>query len=259
MNKTRIITASAACGLAAAMLAGGAFAYLTDEKKMPDGKISVGKAGVILKVNGEDTADQTKVTAANLVCNEKVALQPEVYNSGTVPEVVYLKVTVPRTTYRPVALDGTCESSTTGPLVQFLSSKETKNMAGEGTTVQTADTDGSTVHGGWILVDSKEAEAQGTAQQGTKTFVYGYQRPLEAGATTDPLFDQVQLKNFVQSDKTEGGSVEIVCQAIQSSNVNDASLQGNESDEEARTALKTIYAAYVTQAETLTGTSGTGT
>lgn len=212
------------------MAAGGAFAYLTDHDASEENIFTVGNVGVEL-----NNADFGK-SVQTMVCNESRELKPSVRNTGNVPAVIYLKVSLPSGDYRPVAADGTAQTSpiTDGELLTFRSGSS-------GTTA--IDTTENTVDSDWLLLSHDG-----------NSYLFGYAKPLESGASTDTLFDSITLKNFVQESSVyaseEKLKFHIECEAIQNAYVNNETFTGTE-DNPAE-ILNGIHSVYLKQAATAT-------
>lgn len=226
MERKRVIATASACALAAAMAAGGAFAYLTDHKESKENIFTVGKVEVSL--NNADFGDGVQT----MVCNESRDLQPSVKNTGNVPAIIYLKVSLPSGDYTPVLSDGTAQTSSRvsgGELVRFQS--KSSGAAALSDTENTVDSD-------WLLLSHEG-----------NSYLFGYAQPLAADAATDALFDSITLKNFVQEssiyESTEKLRFHIECEAIQNAYVNDLTFTGTESDKEK--TLTDIHNIYLRQ------------
>ena len=80
------------------------------------------------------------------------------------------------------------------------------------------------------------------------SYVYGYKKTLGKGATTDKLFQKVQMKNAVESDLS--GKVEdivVTACAIQSTEVSDISLTPAEDGTLGKDTLDQVYTVFLNQ------------
>lgn len=137
--------------------------------------------------------------AESVVPNQVIAKDPQVKNTGTADQFVFLKVTVPMANIKVAGADGTVNGGE-APTELFLYE----------------------VHGDW---------AQIHVEEGTDCRIYYYaygteaaMTALAAGNTTAALFEQVTVVNAVENDALEGADVniEIEMYAIQAENITGA-------------------------------------
>ncbi len=243
--KKRIVLAAAACALVVSTGIGGTMAYLTDKTDTKVNTFTVGK--VKIEVD-EPTWDANKEAdskyAQNLVPNQTVQKDPQVKNTGNNDAIVFMKVTVPvKSGITFAGADGTKESPSGNPEELFY--------------LQTADKDGKTAADGnsfgsdWVeLTLLEETKTDGSdSSDGTKTYVFGYDKKLAAGtdgkdgASTSALFNQVQLKNVVegQVDKSTQ-NISIDAYAIQADYISGVDTSADKLSADTLNQIYTVYA-----------------
>jgi predicted ribosomally synthesized peptide with SipW-like signal peptide len=211
--KKRIVLAAAACALVVSTGIGGTMAYLTDKT---DTKVNTFKVGKVEIEVEEPTWDANKKDnskyAQNLVPNQTVQKDPQVKNTGNNDAIVFMKVTVPvKSGITFAGANGTKERASGNPEELFY-------LQTKGTDEKTA-ADGNSFGSDWVELTSLE---ETDSSDGTKTYVFGYDKKLAAGsdgkdgASTSALFNQVQLKNVVEGQVDESTqNISIEAYAIQ--------------------------------------------
>ena len=140
---------------------------------------------------------------------------------------------VPVENITPVADDGT--KGTKAPSELFLF-----KQAEDG-----ASTHSNNFNPNWEHLSSEDVGSDLSGE--TRTYVFGYDTPINPGETTESLFDKIQMKNFIEQEVTEGKveNIEVNAYGIQASDVleNDTDLTDNISSQN----LTKIYETYFTQ------------
>lgn len=80
------------------------------------------------------------------------------------------------------------------------------------------------------------------------SYVYGYKKALEKDATTDKLFQKVQMKNAVESDLS-GNAEDIIVTAcaIQATDIPDVSLTPGSDGNLSKDVLDQVYTIFLNQ------------
>ena len=232
MNKGKMGMTIAACALAGAMMIGGTFAYLTDTRTATN-TFTVGNVKV--ELSEPDYPGNNDPVTKEQVPNQETAKNPQIKNTGANDAVVFMKVTVPVRTVMPVADDGT--KGTAGPAEMYIFKQDTDSAAAH-TNNFSKD---------WVELAGKE---EGKDLSGkTRTYVFGYHTRISAGETTDPLFDKVQLKNFLEAEieASDVLNIEIEGYAIQADNIVSGDGTLSTDAELNEQTLGTIYDTYVKQ------------
>ena len=173
-------------------------AYLTDSE-MTDNTVTVGKVKIELEEPNYPGNDSDIVKT--IIPNQVISKDPQVENSGNNAALIYLKVEVPQEDI--TALD---ENNNKG-------TKQTQDLF----TLKDVSSQ-------WELIRTETLKDQTTGKSKT-SYVYAYKKPLESGKTTDKLFQQVQVKNFIQKDiESNVEDIIITAGAIKSTNVSDIDL-----------------------------------
>ena len=232
MKAKRALITLAAGVLAGALMIGGTMAYLSDTETATN-TFTVGNVDVELKEPDYPGNDDEKVK--NQVPNQETDKNPQVTNTGANDAVVFLTISVPVKTITPVTDDG--KKGTKGASELFTFKLKSDNAA---------------VHdnhfsGKWVELPAKET---GTDLKGTtRTYVFGYKTAVAPKATTEALFDKIQLKNFLEAEITPGQplDIDIKAYAIQADNIVSGGSALNTDGDLSADTLGKIYDAYVAQ------------
>ena len=234
----------AAAVFAALFLAGGTYAYLTDQDEKLN-TFTVGNVDITLE---EPVFDEEHNNEKELVPNQEINKDPTVKITTDVPSILFVEVTSPKLAITKIAADGTkAQSRTTEDPFDYFHMEVPE---GGGDAVKTVGFSGR-----WIRLEQLEAPLE---TSGTKTYVFAYSKVMTKGTATpagtgrtEPVFDKVKLKNFLEAgtDGYKDMDIDVNAYAIQASYVNDGreyaagqSLGSSDTD-----ALKAIYAAYFKQ------------
>ena len=225
-KKSRIITGVIAAALVLTIGIGGTMLYLTDNDSATN-TVSVGSVDVTVEEPNWDPPTDP------VVPNQELAKDPQVKNEGLNDAIVFLKMTVPVENITLTADDGTKGTKAKSELFWFKQ------------TADGASTHANNFNSNWVHLESKDA---GTDLSGTtRTYVFAWHEALAPNATTDTLFDKIQVKNFIENEITAGAQkdIDIKTYAIQASEIleNNADI----TDTLSATNLAKIYDVYVTQ------------
>lgn len=221
-NKSKVMCIIAIIALVAILLVSGILAYLTSTDTKTN-EFTIGSVKIKLLEpawNGEGVVDTDgdgiPDFAENIASNAVIPKDPQIKNTGENKAYVYLKVTVPVRKVKVANLDGTLvsEEATETPLFTY--------------NVNAED---------WTEITSASEEIKNNSDEVIEeSHVYYYKKELQKNETTSPLFEAVTFANLVEQPTELSGnySVNIDAYAIQSENINDATIEG-------------AYAIYVNQ------------
>lgn len=188
-NKRNIVIVIA---IVAVMMIGTAMAYFTDKDNAVN-SFTVGNISVEVQEPGWNPDD-----AKNIVPNQVIAKDPLIYNDGANPEYVFMQVKVP------------------------AASVETANDDGSRNAAAKQDLFTYTINDNWLQIDKKN-------NTDDTTYIYAYvgagnvMQPLEAGAKTNALFDNVKFINVIEGQLDgKNLSIDIDVMGIQSDNIDTA-------------------------------------
>lgn len=179
--------------LAALLLVGGVFAYLTDTDTQTN-TFTMGEVTIDLTeptwdeypdVDNNDVPD----IAENIWAGKVIAKDPTITNTGDNDAYVYLMVSVPKQNIVTAQADGTPNEAAVTQLFNY------------------------TVNAGWTLLKSNTSGAD------ENVYLYAYDTALApAGVTATALFDEIEFVNVIEgqiaSDVTF--NIPVVAYAIQS-------------------------------------------
>ena len=196
-------------------------AYLTDSE-MTDNTVTVGKVKIELEEPNYPGNDSDIVKT--IIPNQVIAKDPQVENSGNNTALVYLKVEVPQEDI--TALD---ENNNKG-------TKQTQDLF----TLKDVSSQ-------WELIRTETSTDQTTGKSKT-SYVYAYKKPLAPGSTSDKLFQNVQVKNFIEKDiESNVEDIVITAGAIQSTNVSDIDLTPQGDGTIPKEKLDNVYDIFLNQ------------
>lgn len=188
-----------ACGLIACAGVAGISAYFT-ATDVATNQLEVQNIDVELtEPNFDDLTDVEK----QVTPKKTIVKDPQVTNTGTADQFVYLEVTIPTKNIHTAQEDGTKNANAA---VTELFTTNTANA--KGVVNAAAGAKGLAVNAGWTLV--------GEPVVGTDNVVYTYayteggaMKALAPNATTPTLFDSITMCNAVESQDLAGTTVEI--------------------------------------------------
>lgn len=216
--KKQLLRAIIACGLVVSVAAGSTVAYLTDTETATN-TFTVGNVQIDLEEPGYPGNDSDEVK--NIIPNQEIVKDPQIENTGNNDALAFLRVEVPQEMFTDED-DGTGEQ------------KKQDLFRLKGVSSQ------------WELLRTETV----TGEDGkVKTsYVYGYKKTLGKGATTDKLFQKVQMKNAVESDLS--GNVEdivVTACAIQATDIPDVNLIPGSDGNLSKDVLDQVYTIFLNQ------------
>ena len=217
-SKKQLLRTMIACGLVVSVAAGGTVAYLTDAETATN-TFTVGKVKIDLEEPGYPGNDSDEVK--NIIPNQEIVKDPQIENTGNNNALVFLRVEVPQETFTDED-DGTGEQ------------KKQDLFRLKGISDQ------------WELLRTETVT--GEDGKAKTSYVYGYKKTLGKDATTDKLFQRVQMKNAVESDLS--GNVEdiiVTACAIQATDIPDVNLTPGSDGNLSKDALDQVYTIFLNQ------------
>ncbi len=205
MSKKRIITVTLACLFACLACVHGAAAYLTDTKTVRN-TFSIGE--VSIKLLEPDYPGNGSQKTTDLVALQEIPKDPQIYNSGKNRAIVFLQADIPMASVIVTDEAGNRQAEENLELFRFRTSNGKYNS----------------VDDSWRLLSTvylDEDEKQTTKEDASICRrLYGYADVIEAGQTTDSLFDVIRLVNLVedQLDNTTQ-KIPVFAYAIQAENI----------------------------------------
>lgn len=207
-------------------------AYLTDTESA-DNVITVGSVNLQIS---EGSFAQSSVIAEG----QKLNKAPKIINTGKNDEYVFFKVAVPKGNVTllyesNVTIGGTEHKEGTPVGEQSMSElfkmlANTPNVSDVSTDDNTkkivfqynnGDSTSETKRAGWILLDTKTQNDQTINGKVYDIYYFGYNKKLLAGSTgndTVTLFDQIQLKSFIDQELSDSDApvqVDVTAYGIQ--------------------------------------------
>ncbi len=217
-SKKQLLRALIACGLVVSVAAGGTVAYLTDAETATN-TFTVGKVKIDLEEPGYPGNDSDEVK--NIIPNQEIVKDPQIENTGNNDALVFIRVEIPQETFTDED-DGTGEQ------------KKQDLFRLKGVSDQWEPLRTETVAG-------EDGKAK-------TSYVYGYKKTLGKDATTDKLFQKVQMKNAVESDLS--GNVEdivVTACAIQATDIPDVNLTPGSDGNLSKDVLDQVYTIFLNQ------------
>lgn len=216
--KKQLLRTIIACGLVISVAAGSTVAYLSDAETATN-TFTVGNVQIDLEEPGYPGNDSDEVK--NIIPNQEIVKDPQIENTGNNDALAFLRVEVPQEMFTDED-DGTGEQ------------KKQDLFRLKGVSDQ------------WELLRTETV----TGEDGkVKTsYVYGYKKTLGKGATTDKLFQKVQMKNAVESDLN--GNVEdivVTACAIQATDIPDVNLIPGSDGNLSKDVLDQVYTIFLNQ------------
>ena len=216
--KKQLLRTMIACGLVVAVAAGSTVAYLTDSETATN-TFTIGRVQIDLEEPGYPGNDSDEVK--NIVPNQEIVKDPQIENTGNNDALAFLRVEVPQEMFT----DG--DDSTGAQKKQDL-------FRLKGVSDQ------------WELLRTETVT--GENGKAKTSYVYGYKKTLGKGATTDKLFQKVQMKNAVESDLS--GNVEdiiVTACAIQATDIPNVNLTPGSDGNLSKDALDQVYTIFLNQ------------
>lgn len=214
-SKKQLVLSMAACVMMLSMAVGGTMAYMTDSETATN-EFTVGKVKIALEEPHYPGNDSEKVN--KLVPNEIVKKDPQIKNTGENDAIVFMKVQVPKANITITPMEG----GTRTKAIQEIFTLKNLKTGDDGT---------------WMEIRKDDAADDKCI------YVFGYKTKLAKDATTTPLFDEVQLRNFIERE------IDVTIQDII---INSYAIQANDiadidTSELDKKKLDEIYEIYVNQ------------
>ena len=217
-SKKQLLRTLIACGLVVSVAAGGTVAYLTDAETA-NNTFTVGKVKIDLEEPSYPGNDSDEVK--NIIPNQEIVKDPQIENTGNNDALVFIRVEIPQETFTDED-DGIGEQ------------KKQDLFRLKGVSDQ------------WELLRTETVA--GEDGKAKTSYVYGYKKTLGKDATTDKLFQKVQMKNAVESDLS--GNVEdiiVTACAIQATDIPDVNLTPGSDGNLSKDALDQVYTIFLNQ------------
>ena len=219
-SKKQLLRTLIACGLVVSVAAGGTVAYLTDAETATN-TFTVGKVKIDLEEPGYPGNDSNEVK--NIVPNQEIVKDPQIENTGNNDALVFLRVEVPQETFTELDADSNVGEKKLQDLFKL------NNVSDQ-----------------WELLRTETVTGEGGKAK--TSYVYGYKKTLGKGATTDKLFQKVQMKNAVESDLS--GNVEdiiVTACAIQATDIQNVNLTPGSDGNLSKDVLDQVYTIFLNQ------------
>lgn len=231
MKKQRLFTVLASASAALLLMVGLTSSYLTDVE-VKDNIITIGKVDIELDEGGFDTEK-----VYDVVPGSRVVKAPKLVNTGTKDEFVFLRITVPKgkvtLLHETGVHKGTPDTAFTAekqelfriladdtdPFTENVRDKLgglTANTLTEGTDSDFQYRSGSLSGDGWVLISAAVKNNDTTEWD---EYVFGYSRKLLPDEETLKLFDEVQLKSFIDGEAVGETDIGVYGYAIQADNL----------------------------------------
>ena len=217
-SKKQLLRTLIACGLVVSVAAGGTVAYLTDAETATN-TFTVGKVKIDLEEPSYPGNDSDEVK--NIIPNQEIVKDPQIENTGNNDALVFIRVEIPQETFTDED-DGIGEQ------------KKQDLFRLKGVSDQ------------WELLRTETVA--GEDGKAKTSYVYGYKKTLGKDATTDKLFQKVQMKNAVESDLS--GNVEdiiVTACAIQATDIPDVNLTPDSDGNLSKDVLDQVYTIFLNQ------------
>ena len=217
-SKKQLLRTLIACGLVVSVAAGGTVAYLTDAETATN-TFTVGKVKIDLEEPSYPGNDSDEVK--NIIPNQEIVKDPQIENTGNNDALVFIRVEIPQETFTDED-DGIGEQ------------KKQDLFRLKGVSDQ------------WELLRTETVA--GEDGKAKTSYVYGYKKTLGKDATTDKLFQKVQMKNAVESDLS--GNVEdivVTACAIQATDIPNVNLTPGSDGNLSKDVLDQVYTIFLNQ------------
>ena len=179
-KRSKTILTAILIGAALGISAGALSAYMTSSETATN-TFTAGEVKIDLQEPAWKPED-----GKHLVAKQTVLKDPKIKNTGKNPAYVFMTVQMPVRTLTLYNNAGRKEEySETTELFNLK-----KNVNGNYETLS------DTNSGNWVLL--KDRSIYGTKDESFTTYVYAYRVPVVPNATSDALFDAVQLKNVIE-------------------------------------------------------------
>lgn len=239
-NKKRIIPIIAVAAMLAILLASSSVVSYLVDKDQATNPINIGNVALAIQESNFPIEESNRI----MVPGTKIAKDPVVENTGSLPEYVFLAVTVPKKNVEllyekqdvlPNDKNEGEKKYTDGPKYVEIFRTFATNTTGTPTKISDYTgidytyiddeynkftTDGSTE--GWVYIKTTVYENYNVHYFGYNKILAGKTDNNTSGETTIPLFDHIQLKSFIEGQITDSSlTVDVKAFGIQSDNIPD--------------------------------------
>ncbi|MBQ0000240.1 MAG: SipW-dependent-type signal peptide-containing protein [Clostridiales bacterium] len=204
MTKKTMLKTVLACSAAGMLVLGGTSAYLTDREEAVN-EFVVGKVDIELTEPNWKPEDNKEI-----VPTQEIKKDPKITNTGINSAFVYLEIAIPKANVICANPDGSRIPAANTELFTFTPNEN------------------------WTLLGTSDSETQ-------KVYTYAFDQIVEAGDSTNTLFDEVTFANVIEGQlETRQLNIPVHAYAIQSLNTG-----GDSTDVPAQ--AKEAYQKYLKQ------------
>lgn len=218
MNKRKLLPVAALLAAALLLAVGVTTALLTDAESR-NNIITIGQVKLSLDEGGFDPEDEHLLDPGS-----RVTKAPKLTNAGNRDAFVFLQLSIPKAkvTLLWEESDGSHRKGTprTEQRLQELFRCLADDATATSAVPDSADVDvdltyhvGSDEAEGWLFLQSDLTDSA------ADVYVFGYNRKLAPQEATRTLFDEVQLKSFIEGEASGSFEIGVVCWAIQADNL----------------------------------------
>lgn len=199
-NKKKIAAVIVGFAVLTTVIIFGTMAFFTSNDIVTN-KLTIGN--VRINLTETEYPGNTASGVTDMLPYSEVKKNPQIQNTGINEAFVFLKVTVPVRDVTEVATNGTPGKKEMQEIFYL------KNKTDSETTFS------NSFNKNWIELTNCETGTD--YNQSARTYVFGYKDAVKTGATTEPLFDKVQLKNIKEElGANQTQSINIEACAVQS-------------------------------------------
>lgn len=219
MNKRNLLTAVVILSAALLLAIGVTTAYLTDVE-IQENIITIGKVSIELD---ETPFDPDSPDIPVVVPGSRVGKAPRLINDGNKDEFVFVKILVPKaevTLLYEASEDGNRKGTPRAEkqmqeLCRLIADDTHETQAVTGAfDVDFTYHNGTTESDGWILLDGSDF-----TDENHNVYLFGYNKRLTPTDETITLFDEVQLKSFIDGEVKGETEIGVFCYGIQADNL----------------------------------------
>ena len=230
MKKRKLIflfSAVAASAVIAAGLVIQTSSYLTDIERA-NNVITIGNVDLEILENGYEDSQL-------IVQGKKINKAPSIKNTGTKDEYVFVRISVPKAQItllyeKDETVNGIFQHSEGTKIYNTPAIKEIFKIIAEKENKKTdivgvnnppnvvisynkGNTDSEPKSDGWLYLEKDDTSND------YDHYYFGYNKKLVVGDSTETLFDKVQLKSFIEAEKSGDSQIKITAFGIQADNL----------------------------------------